>query len=296
LGTFDVSLRGIMSLSGKQALHCRVCDNPDIRVIDHIETPNCDTAVPVCHCKACGHFSLFPTQYQQQKAFEWDGVNFYLKNLEQRRKAAAQVLDRLIATYRKSNRQKPASFLDVGCAIGLSLPLAQARGLRAMGIEPEARLAEYGRDELGADIHHGVLGELDPSTHSFDLVYCEQVLEHVAAPDDFLAQLGKLLTPGGLLYIGVPPVFPLNRLSTFLIRKLHIPLPMNVITNIFHDPDEHISVFTRRSLQRLADISGMQLRLLPLTFSTLSVRRVFKHLLTLGSSPGTYLLSRQNFR
>jgi len=285
-----------MSLSGEQIMCCRVCDNPDIRVIDHIETPNCDAAVPVCNCRACGHYSLFPTQYQQQKAFEWDGVNFYLENLQQRRNATAQVLDRLIATYHKSNQRKPTSFLDVGCAIGLSLPLAQARGLRAVGIEPEARLAEYGREEFAVEIHHGMLNEFDPSTQTYDMVYCEQVLEHVAEPTDFVAQLGSFLTPGGLLYIGVPPVFPLNQLSTFMSRKLHVPLPMNVHTNIFHDPDEHISVFTRRSMQRLADLSGMQLRVLPLTFSTLSARRVIKSLLTLGSSPGAYLLSRKNSR
>ena len=280
-----------MHASTTQFRRCRVCANPDIQVIDQIETPNCKQPVPVCHCKACGHYSLFPTQYQQQKAFEWDGVDYYLQDQERRRASAGQVLDRLCAAFHTANGLKPQSFLDAGCAIGLTLSLAQVRGMKAVGIDPEARLAEYGREHLGADIRHGMLNELDFSGETFDLVYCEQVLEHVDDPAIFISRLKDLLAPGGCLYIGVPPVFPLNRLSTLLIRKLRLPILDSVLINIFHDPDEHISVFTRRSMERLAADAGLHLEILPLTASTLTPRRVVKHILALGSSPGAYLLS-----
>jgi hypothetical protein len=107
-----------------------------------------------------------------------------------------------------------------------------------------------------------------------------------------MQQLHRLLAPGGLIYIGVPPVFPLNRLSTFMIRKLHAPLPANAVTNRFHDPDEHINVFTRRSMYRLARDCGLQVRPLPLTWGTLTIRRAAKLLLTAGASSGAFLLSR----
>ena len=283
-----------MQTTDKKTMKCRVCSDGSIRVIDRVETPNCDVAVPVCRCRTCGHFSLFPTQYQQQKAFEWDGVDYYLADLDQRRKAASHVLDRMCTVFRKSNGRAAETFLDAGCAIGLSLSLAKARGMQAVGVEPEARLAEYGRIQLGVDVRHAKLEDLDPDRQLFDLVYCEQVLEHVENPTRFLLQLKSLLAPGGLLYLGVPPVFLLNRLSTFMIRKMHLPLPMNVLTNIFHDPDEHISVFTRQSMCRLAENAGMHLEKLPLTLATFTLRRLIRQLLTFGSSPGTYLLSRGN--
>ena len=168
--------------------------------------------------------------------------------------------------------------------------------MQAVGVEPESRLAEYGRSQFGVDIRHGLLQDIDLPRAGFDLIYCEQVLEHIENPAGFLLQLKGLLAPGACLYVGVPPVFPLNRLSSMIIRKrganpCGLPIGDAALTNIFHDPDEHINVFTRRSLQYLADHSGMQLDKLPLTLSTLTVRRIIKQLLTLGSSPGSFLLT-----
>jgi len=275
---------------------CRVCSNQGTRLIDRIETPNCEDAVPVYHCGTCGHYSLFPEQYLRQKAFEWDGVSFYLRDIEQRSDSISQVLNRMEASYRKRNGTTASSLLDVGCAIGLSLQLAAHRGLRAVGVEPESRLAEYGRATYGVDIRHGMLQDIDLSGARFDLVYCEQVLEHVEDPGNFLLSLKNLLAPGGYLYIGVPPVFPFNRLTTSLIkargaRPWGLPIEDSALSNIFHDPDEHISVFTRRSMRFLADSCRMKLATLPLTPATMTGRRLLKRLLTIGASPGNYLLS-----
>ena len=272
-------------------MHCRVCTNQDVQVIDSIESPNCDSAVPVCRCKICGHFSLFPTQYQQQKSFEWDGVDYYLEDAGRRKQAATHVLDRLYKAYVTCNSKLPRTFLDAGCAIGLSLALAEKKGLQAVGIEPEAKLAEFGRAKLEVDIRHAMLDEVDFEPGHFDLIYCEQVLEHVEDPRHFMATLGRLLAPKGQLYIGVPPVFALNRLTTLIMRKSGLVLPGAVLSNIFHDPDEHISVFSRKSMQRLAYDCGLHLRVLPLTLSSLKPGRIAKHLLALGANPGTFLLS-----
>jgi 2-polyprenyl-3-methyl-5-hydroxy-6-metoxy-1,4-benzoquinol methylase len=272
-------------------MHCRVCTNQDIQVIDRIETPNCDAAVPVCHCRICGHFSLFPTQYQQQKSFEWDGVDYYLRDAKRREQAASHVIDRLCSAYIKRNSKPPRTFLDAGCAIGLSLSLAEAKGMQALGLEPEARLAEFGRAQYGVDIRQAKLNEAELESNSFDLIFCEQVLEHVNDPRQFLSSLKGLLAKGGQLYIGVPPVFPLNRLTTLFMRKSGLVLPGAVLSNIFHDPDEHISVFSRSSMQRLARDCGLHLKILPLTLSTLKPGRVLKHLMATGSNPGTFLLT-----
>lgn len=281
-----------MNSNENDSFECRVCRQAGIRVIDRIDSPNCEQPVPVCRCGRCGHFSLFPTQYQQQKAFEWDGVDYYLRNLDRREAATSQVLERLTAAYVSANGKKPASFLDVGCALGWSLRLAEEKGLRATGIEPEARLAEYGRDVLAVDVRHGKIGSGLAGNEVFDLVYCEQVLEHVGSPPDFLLHLKKRLAPRGLLYLGVPPLFPLIRMTTFLARKAKLPLPNSAMTDIFHDPDEHISVFSRRSMHHLAGLAGLRIRPLPLTRATITTKRVAKHLLASGANPGTWLLYR----
>jgi 2-polyprenyl-3-methyl-5-hydroxy-6-metoxy-1,4-benzoquinol methylase len=272
-------------------MKCRVCQGKDIRIIDRIASPNCDQPVPVCHCRRCHHFSLFPDQYQGQKAFEWDGVNYYLDGLERRKSVSAQLIGRLIRAYRLANGSRPESFLDAGCALGWSLAEARRQGLEPVGVEPEIRLADYGRATFGVDIRHGKLSKTDLGTKQFDLVYCEQVLEHVQAPADFLGQLAGLLAPCGQMYIGVPPLFPLNRMTTHAIRKLNLVAADTPLSNVFHDPDEHISVFSGRSMRTLARNQGLEIRPLPLAGAPLKPGRLARQLLALGANPGTWLLT-----
>lgn len=270
---------------------CRVCGRP-ARIIDRIRSPNCDEPVPACKCRGCGHLSLYPEQYQAQKAFEWDGLDYYLRDLGRREAVTGQLLDRLCAAYRRAHGREPRSFLDAGCALGWSLRLASMRGMEAVGIEPEARLAAYGRETLGLDVRHGRIGEVGTDNARFELVYCEQVLEHVESPPAFLRRLAECMAPHGLLYVGVPPAFPLNRATTYLLRKTPLPVPDNALTNLFHDPDEHVSVFSGRSMRRLAADAGLMARPLPMTRSTRTARRLLKAALAAGANPGTWLLQR----
>ena len=272
-------------------MHCRVCTNPDVRVTDRIKSPNCSEPVPVCFCRACGHYSLFPIQYLQQKSFEWEGIDYYLADADRRNQVAHRVISALCKSFEQANGKPAKNILDAGCAVGLALGVAADMGLEAVGIEPERRLAEYGRSNLGVDIRTGMLGQVETGQESFDLIFCEQVLEHVEDPLQFLITLKGLLKPDGQLYIGVPPVCPLNRLTTFMIRRLKFPLPVSVLTNIFHDPDEHINVFSRQSIEQLAVACDLEIRVLPLSLSGLNSRRLLKHLLCLGASPGTFILS-----
>lgn len=45
---------------------------------------------------------------------------------------------------------------------------------------------------------------------SFDVVCCDQVLEHVPQPHALIDELRRITKPGGQIYVGVPFVFPLH--------------------------------------------------------------------------------------
>lgn len=45
---------------------------------------------------------------------------------------------------------------------------------------------------------------------AFDGVVCDQVLEHVADPEAVLREITRVTKPGGLLYVGVPFIYPLH--------------------------------------------------------------------------------------
>ncbi len=90
--------------------------------------------------------------------------------------------------------------------------------------------AEYGLPELDCD--------------RFDMVVCEQMLEHLHNSSGALAELVRVLKPGGRLFVGVP-TFPHG---PHLIRKHVVPL-FDRLTD--HKPRQHVQAFSKRSFLQM---------------------------------------------
>ncbi len=97
-----------------------------------------------------------------------------------------------------------AAILDAGCGGGEFLYLLRSAGCRVTGIEPNLGYAGYARDELGLEVHIGLVGDQDFSPAQFDGITLFHVLEHMPAPVDSLRRLAEWLKPGGFLAVEVP--------------------------------------------------------------------------------------------
>lgn len=95
--------------------------------------------------------------------------------------------------------------LDVGCGAGTSLAVARDRGAHAVGLDPQPR---------GPGTVRGDLGSLPFRADSFDVVLGECVLCLSPALGDTLADIERVLAPGGRLALsdvtveGPPPALP----------------------------------------------------------------------------------------
>ncbi len=96
---------------------------------------------------------------------------------------------------------RPWRVLDLGCGAGGSIDVFRARdpdvewvGLDVPG-SPEA--APRTRTDARFETFDGVSMPFDEG--AFDLVYCKQVLEHVHHPEPLLAEVRRVLAPGGYL-------------------------------------------------------------------------------------------------
>ena len=88
--------------------------------------------------------------------------------------------------------------LDVGCGRKPYRAFVPAR--RYVGLDLDTpELRELG----GADLFYDG-GEFPVADESFDAVLCSQVLEHIFAPAEFLAEIRRVLRPGGALLLTTP--------------------------------------------------------------------------------------------
>ena len=95
--------------------------------------------------------------------------------------------------------------LDVGCGGGYSCELLAKRGARAFGIDLSEACIQAARDharQSGLDIDYQVgVGEALPySPEMFDAVICVDVLEHVADAKQVVAEVFRVLKPGGQFF------------------------------------------------------------------------------------------------
>jgi SAM-dependent methyltransferase len=109
------------------------------------------------------------------------------------------------------------SVLDLGCGTGDSVE--QFRNVNpdvrwtGVDIERSPEVAARRREDASFVTFDGV--SLPFSDGSFDAVYCKQVLEHVRAPAPLLAEVARVLRPGGLFAGSTSQLEPFHSYSTW---------------------------------------------------------------------------------
>lgn len=98
--------------------------------------------------------------------------------------------------------------LDLGSGMGQDTRALAARvpDGRAVGLEPSGRMMGWAAAQPGADAVWWVRGlaeELPFATGSFDAVLCKGALDHFMAPKAVLAEVARVLRPGGQLTLAL---------------------------------------------------------------------------------------------
>lgn len=100
--------------------------------------------------------------------------------------------------------------LDVGCGNGRYLTTMRSLGWDVQGVEFSASGVEACLMS-GLLVHHGDLASAGFPDGSFDLVTARHVIEHIPEPHAFMAELARVLRPGGRLVIETPSSAALGR-------------------------------------------------------------------------------------
>ena len=175
--------------------------------------------------------------------------------------------------------------LDLGCAGGFMAEALDDRGAHVTGIDPAAQAIAAARDHAaqgGRDIRYDIgTGEDMPyADAAFDAVVCVDVLEHVQDLPQVLAQVARVLRPGGLFLFDTINRNWLARLATITVAEDILRL----LPRGTHDPAMFITPAELRAGLRFAG-------LVPGQFTGLGPRGItLRGDLTFGRLPLTTIL------
>jgi SAM-dependent methyltransferase len=114
--------------------------------------------------------------------------------------------NQLALYFALADKYRAASVLDVGCAQGTLALLLAERGKQVTAIDIRQPFLDYARSryERGDVRFYGVNIFERPELGAFDLVFGNQIIEHLVYPADLLRTLASYAKAGGVVVVSTP--------------------------------------------------------------------------------------------
>lgn len=111
--------------------------------------------------------------------------------------------------------------LDIGCAAGGEIPMLQSRGFSVVGIDLSPVMLAFARrrfaDTCEVLLCRADIERLPFASQSMDHVVCLGVLEYLSDYSLALAEINRVLRPGGLAILALPSRISLYNISDQLV-------------------------------------------------------------------------------
>lgn len=220
----------------KSTIHCHSCDSMEHRPYGTSGKNR------IVICRDCGLFFVNPVPTPAELLRIVADSDTYTEDQLRKLPFFRARAERLLTSV---EALMPAGrLLDIGCAIGTELVVAQERGWETCGIELSTASARLAHDQ-GLDVRQVPLEEAGFEAGYFDLVTANHVLEHLPWPQTFFAEVRRILKDNGYLFVAVPNVDAFKR---YLLRSRY--------RWAFHD--DHFVHYSVATLSKVLDRHGFE--------------------------------------
>lgn len=146
-----------------------------------------------------------------------------------------------------------AKVLEIGCGAG-QFRQNLRENIEYWGIEPNAEAADRAR-RVAHCVLKGTYAEVvsELPANYFDLVICNDVIEHIADHDAFLSSIRTQMSANSHLVASIPNVRYIGNLAALLIRKDWRYRTEGILDNT------HLRFFTEKSIRRAITSAGFQI-------------------------------------
>jgi SAM-dependent methyltransferase len=137
------------------------------------------------------------------------------------RKKIVELMDDVLADLPRGTRA-----LDVGCGTGYDLHRLHDRGFDVAGVEPDGDMrARARRANPGVEVIDGDAARLPFADGRFDFASAIEVLRYLPDPRAAVAELARVLRPGGVAFVTAAPRWSLSgyALLNQLTGRIKVP-------------------------------------------------------------------------
>lgn len=221
---------------------CNLCKSHESKSLFEVE------GIAVLQCKTCAHqFADLPESESHVKNIYADdyffgggaGYDNYLRDsslLVQRGERYAKLV---------SKHLKPGAMIEIGAAAGFGLKAFADSGWDVTGIDPNPSMVQFGREQLGINLHVASFETWIPNK-PLNLVVLVQVLPHLFQPRDTIAKIASWLAAGGCLLV-----------ETW--RRDSLTARMTGRGWHEYNPPSVLHWFTLQELKSLGDMAGLKM-------------------------------------
>lgn len=236
-----------------------LCEIPTGTIVRCLE---CDTVYRAAVITGAEYGQLYQSEATMQ-------TPFYLAN-----KLAVDPKVEPMPTFARGLRRigelrAPGRLLDLGCSYGAFMVLAESTGWNTSGVELSESTAKFAREERHLDVFTGTVEQAAYPDGHFDVITLWDVIEHFDDPAATLAEINRIMAPGGLLF-----VFTINQKSLLtavghLLYQLSLKRWKHLMA-LFYDI-HHNFFFSPRTITRFLKKSGFEVE--DIQFGAANVRR-----------------------
>lgn len=225
-----------------QATTCVICHGA---LRQKLVTPQ--SGLRILACEACGLWVREERSSKAERLSIYD--ERYYDSWGSRDELAGLVREMKRKTFDAAFRQiarlsTPGRLLDVGCAFGASLEVAQRWGWDVYGLEVNPAAVNTARETFGPRVMCGDFESAQLPPQAYDAVLLWDLLEHLPNPVEAMRRVHRLLKPGGLAVINTPCT---QSLSARMMKGFWPNLKA-----------EHLFYLSRRSMSLLLEQTGFQ--------------------------------------
>ncbi len=145
--------------------------------------------------------------------------------------------------------------LDFGTGDGTHAKFAQENNWDVVAYDVDCSAMEKIKDDYGLDTYCDDFFEIDWGDKKFDLIYANQVMEHLKNPAKYVKYFYNLLENDGYIFFSVPNINSTSNSAKRFLEKLKL---RNHNVAKYYDSDHHIIYYNPNSIRHLLELNKFE--------------------------------------